>query len=230
MPLPLLLAAAPAVMQGVQGLAQWIGGKKAQREAEANRPQYEIPDAVSQAMAIARAQAADPFMPGEGRMSDRNSLAAVNAGRAAIEGGAGISAMAGIQAAEMAGAERIGIASAQDQRADMAAYQGQLGQYGGYQDQQWQMNKYAPWADKNNEAKERIGAGTQNMFGALNSLANIGLGQNMLSGGANVTPNVMAADTQSAVQATQRFNQQYQNNPMVTDQYDPYLMWQNRPR
>lgn len=236
-------------MQGIQGISQLISGGKARRESERNRPVYEIPEATKQALALARANYADPFMPGEGRMLDRNSMAAANAARAAIEGGGGLSSIAGIQAAEARGAENIGIASANQQQQDLANFQGQLGNMANYADQEWQMNKYAPWADKYNEAKERIGAGQQNLFGALNSAANIGLGQAMMGGKSNVNgtpgmstpmfnPMTAAHETQHAVNTTNQFNGAYDSlsypgtatDPAAAAQWWAKNSWQFMPK
>jgi len=155
-----------------------IGGKNKIENLE--RPTYEIPNEVKQALAISRANYADPSMPGQDVMYDRNSLAASNAARAAIEGGGGISSLAGIAAAESQGAQNIGIAGANFQNQQELQYQGQLQNMANYQDQAWQINEFAPYTESYNEGREQIGAGQQNLFGALGSIAKVGLGAMMM--------------------------------------------------
>lgn len=174
---PLLLAALPAVMQGVQGIGQMIAGRNKIKDLE--RPEYEIPAEVKQALAISRANYADPTMPGQQTMYDRNALASANAARASIEGGGGLSSLAGMAAAESQGAQNIGIAGANFQNQQELQYQGQLQNMADYKDQQFQINELAPYTEKYNEGREQIGAGQQNLFGALGSIAKVGLAQLM---------------------------------------------------
>jgi len=198
MPIPALLAAAPAIMQGITGLAQMIGGKKQLNNLE--RPEYEIPNEVKQALAISRANYADPTMPGQQTMYDRNSLAAANAARAAIEGGGGLSSLAGISAAESTGAQNIGIAGANFQNQQELQYQQQLGNMANYKDQEWQVNKFAPYSEAYNEGRERIGAGQQNFMSALGGIAKVGLGMMQMPPG---TPDAGVLGQDAVKNATQ---------------------------
>jgi hypothetical protein len=195
MPLP-LLAALPAVFAGISAITQMAQGKKKLKalEAAGGRPEYETPEEVKQALAISQANYADPTMPGQQTMYDRNSLAAANAARAAIEGGGGISSLAGIAAAESQGAQNIGIAGANFQNQQELQYQNQLGNMANYQDQAFQINEFAPYTEAYNEGREQIGAGQQNLYGALGSIAKVGMGMAM-----NPTaPTVQEMGTQAA--------------------------------
>jgi hypothetical protein len=216
MPLPALaLAAAAPIMQGITGIIQSIGGRNQLKNLE--RPQYEIPNEQKQALAIARQQYADPYMAGENRMLDQNAMAAQNALTATAQGGAPLSAIAAVQARQSQGAANIGVASAQAQERDAAGYQAALGQMAQYRDQEWQMNKYAPYMQKYNEGRERIGAGQQNMFSALNALGNIGMAEAYNRSGA--APGEVAASAAQSNGITQTLTRAYQSYPNQPGQY-----------
>ena len=44
-----------------------------------------------------------------------------------------------------------------------------------YKDTEFQINKFAPYAQAYNEGREMIGAGAQNLYGGLNNLATLGM-------------------------------------------------------
>lgn len=220
------LALAPAAIQAITGIGQLIGGKRQLREAERNRPMYEMPDAIKVATALAKAQYADQFMPGEGRMLDQNALAGANAAAAAINGGGGLSSIAGIQAQQSAGAQNIGIASAQSQQTDQANYANALNTYANYKDQEWQMNKYAPWAAKYNEARERIGAGQQNLYGAADSFGKYAIAASFMNQGSQPPSAAdIASGAAASLSTTRQFTGQYDNLSYSPPGAEDALKW-----
>jgi len=229
MPIPLIVAAIPALMQAGVGIAQMIKSNKQKKEAEANRPEYQMPEEVKQSLAISRANYADPTMPGQQSMLDQNTLAAANAARAAIEGGGGVSSLAGISAAESRGAQNVGIAGANFQNQQELQYQQQLGNVANYADQEFQINKFAPYSQAYNESREMMGAGQQNMFNALGSMANIGLGMMQMNAnsasagqlGQEAVKN--ASQTGSINRVVEALSSFYQSNqPALNTMYQGY--------
>lgn len=194
MPIPLLAAAAiPAIAKGIYGLSQMSKGNNTLRNLE--RPQYEIPTAANEALGLSRQAYADPRMPGENVMYDRAALGASNALDGAAQMGGGIGSVAAILAQQNAQNQNIGIASANYQNAARQDYANALGQYANLQDQQWQMNKFAPYADQYAEARQQVGAGAQNAFAGLDAIG--GLAAGYLGAKSGVDPSIVATDRMS---------------------------------
>jgi len=193
-PIPLLAAAAiPAIAKGIYGLSQMSKGNNTLRNLE--RPQYEIPTAANEALGLSRQAYADPRMPGENVMYDRAALGASNALDGAAQMGGGIGSVAAILAQQNAQNQNIGIASANYQNAARQDYANALGQYANYQDAAWQMNKFAPYADKYAEARQQVGAGAQNAFAGLDAIG--GLAAGYLGAKSGVNPSIVATDRMS---------------------------------
>lgn len=169
------IAAIPSIFQGIQGITQMVKGKRDLNDLV--RPEYEIPTAARQSLALARSAYADPRMPGESRAYDRIGGAYSNYLRASRDagGGSGLAGLAMAQANTNAAYGDLATQSANNQRQDQQNLMSNLSNYANYQDQQFQLNKFAPYAQKYNEAREMIGAGQQNTFGALNGLSSIGM-------------------------------------------------------
>ena len=195
MPIPLALpilsaavSAIPSIFQGSVASKQMREGQELLRGLE--RPEKSVPTATQQALTLAAAEYADPTMPGENLMRNRVAASSANAISAAQEGGNPLAVIGKIQANQNKANQNIGIASAERQRLDSASYQNMLNVFGKYQDENWHYNKLAPYQEKYNEGREMIGAGQQNMFGALDRLASIGgTFMNTIGGnGIKVTP------------------------------------------
>lgn len=143
----------PAVIQMVAGLAKGI--------ASFNRPKYNASAEDEEALAIARAKAADKQMPGQSQIEDAISLSSANAlAASSASGGENIAA---IQAADNKSRIDLGIASANHQDMDTANLQQGLRAMGEKRDLEFQMNKFAPYAQNYQEGRQMVGAGLQNM-------------------------------------------------------------------
>lgn len=202
-----MLELLPAIIQGFTGLSQLFQGKD--KLDGLQRPTYEIPNEVKQALTLARANYADQNMPGQAAMIDQNNLAAANAAQAALAGGGGLSSIAGIQAAQSAQANKIGIEAQNYQRQDEQQYAQQLANMADYKQQEWQINTFAPYQEKYQEGRQQVGAGQQNLFGAANSIANAGLAyayMNSMLGNQPSVPTVIKDASTSA-----DINSQYQH-------------------
>lgn len=150
-----------------------IGGKK--QLDGLTRPIYEIPTAAKQSLALASQAFGDPKMPGESQAYSRIGTAYSNYLRSAGDTSNSLGGLASAQANTNRAYNDLAVSSANHQEGDRARLMSNLGTYAQYQDAQFQMNQYAPYADKYNEGRERIGAGQQNLFGGLNGLSSVAM-------------------------------------------------------
>lgn len=163
----------PGLFQAGTGLFQAIKGRKGLKNLE--RPQYEIPAEAEAELAMAASNYLSGQMPGEGRAADRLDVAAANAGAMAADSGNALGMSSAIQANESAGINDLSDHVAQYSMEMGQRYQQALGMMAGYRDRQWQINKFAPYAEKANEYREMIGAGQTNIMNGLGSLSSIGV-------------------------------------------------------
>lgn len=168
----MLLAAIPQVFKGIAGGVQMFSGARDLRHL--HRPTYEIPKEMGRATGIAAAAYADPRMPGEDFARQNIDLSASSALNAAAESGTpGL--ITAIQANRDQSSGALAAQSAQYQQSDADRYRDALGRMAEYRDQAWQMNKFAPYVDKYNEARQKLGGGAQNLYGALDGLGSIAM-------------------------------------------------------
>jgi hypothetical protein len=69
----------------------------------------------------------------------------------------------------------VGMQAAQWRDQKQAALQQALGTYAGYQDQEFQMNEFAPFKDKQQRSQNAIGAGAQNLIGGIDTYTMLSL-------------------------------------------------------
>ncbi len=167
MPIP---AALPIAIQGVTGVGQLIGSMLKKTE----RPEYEIPSGLRSALGVAQTMVNNPFMAGYSQAVDQANLAASNMITAAQQSGGAQQSLASIAAAQGAQLRDIAQMNEASQQQDLANLQSVLQTYASAQDQECQMNKFAPYADKMQEKRDVFGAGLENLFGAASSFATIG--------------------------------------------------------
>lgn len=178
-----------------------IGGRNQIKNLD--RPEYKIPDEILKAVEISRANAADPRFAGQSNLERQVALNQANALNAAASAGKGMYQVNAIQAQANQAAQNIGAEQARQDRQDRADLSNMLGVLAKYKDQEWQMNKFAPYQDKYNEGRERIGAGMENIYGGLDNAALIAtrlLSATQGQGGfadANAIPSAAAAGTQN---------------------------------
>jgi hypothetical protein len=154
LPLPLLLSSATAGMQLVGG-----AGKLLRR-----RPEYDIPESARMALGMASAQSVDPFMAGYEQAQGNINLATSNAIMASQmrgDGAVGLQSIAG--QAQAANRDLSAQNEMADFRADQA-YQAALGVMSQYENLEYQVNEFAPYADAQQEGRDMIGAGLENLM------------------------------------------------------------------
>ena len=174
---PLLLAGTalsmlPELYKTFQGIRQINQGK--QGLAGLQRPVYETPEAFQRSMGLGATAYANGTMPGETTMVDRAGQATVNAFAQSSEAGNPFALIAALQGQQQNAMQNIGVSSAQYKNQLQQQYQQLLSNYANYQDQEWQMNQFAPYKEKQQEFRDIYGAGQQNLYNGLSNLAGMG--------------------------------------------------------
>lgn len=199
------IGAIPAVSQGIQGINQINQGKKTLEGLV--RPKYEIPSEIKSALTLSRQAYADPRLTGQGQAQNQIDATMANTVQQARDFGNPMQALSTIQANANAATNNLNVEAARQQERDLAGLQDMLGTMGKYQDQAWQMNKFSPYSDKYQEARQQVGAGQQNVYGALDKISSVGL--SMLSGaGGKPAVNIpsMAQDAANNAQQTMQMS------------------------
>lgn len=176
--LPLFIGGA---IQGGVGLVKMIAGAikhasaKKEREAHAkNRPMYDIPMGMQRSLKIAQQMSAGD-MPGYNRALENSMVNKADS-------------MSNLQnvargSADLLGASVASQGKAQDDLMNLASMNAQhkyssLGnlastqeRMAGYQDKKWEYNEMQPWADKENELRNKQVTGEQGMYSGLNDMS-----------------------------------------------------------
>lgn len=171
MPIP-LLSVIPAAFQAITGIGQMLGGKS--KLDNLVRPTYEIPQEVDNMLSIAATQYQDPYTAAQTNAARNIGASGANAVTMGRDSGNLGAILPGIVAQQSAGYNNLAAQMDEQKAKQRAVLTDMLGVKAKYQDQKWQMNEYAPYQEAYNEGREQVGAGQQNVFGALNSIASIG--------------------------------------------------------
>lgn len=200
MPLPLipLLAAAPSIFQGITGLFQANRGRRELDNLQ--RPQYEIPREIEDMLTLSKAQYSDPYSESYLNSTRQVGSAAANAVTAGRDSGNLAAILPSIVGAQNQVFNQANAMLEQTKERQRANLSDMLSVRAKYADQKWQMNSFAPYADQYAEARQQIGGGQANIFGALNGLSSIG---QMLLSGRNQQPSPADAAQFTSQQSNQ---------------------------
>lgn len=197
------LALIGAIYQAGVGIGQQMDAKA--MEAANVRPEYKTPEPLKQATAISKAAFADPRFAGQAQLEAQVGQNLSQGLEAAQSRGNGMAQVASIVAAGNQANQNIAAEGARQQRQDQADYQNMLKIMAASKDQEWQLNKFAPYSDKYNEAREMKGAGQQNLFAAMDSIAAV---TSRFQGAGGQQDTTMAANAALSSNATTQ-SQQY---------------------
>jgi hypothetical protein len=166
-----------AGLTAVAGIGQMIGGgiqakrgRKDLAEIEANRVDYTRPEEVDEAGRIVRLRASNPFLPGQNLM-EQNVMGATADTVNNIQDMGGVSDLYMAQRNQNAAMNDIGIQSAANNMKNEMALLNQLTTEADYTDKEFDYNVNIPYQEKRQDALSRIGAGMENLFGGLNTIA-----------------------------------------------------------
>jgi len=168
-PLGLAVATAlPAVLQTGVGLAQWIKGNKALKDAE--RPVREIPAEVMQNLSQAQVQALEG-MPEAQRMAYIEDIQRSTQGglRQLSDRRSGIAGVTQLHQNELDAQRGLMGQDAMMRMQNQDRLQAQRTEMGRQRDIQFDVNQYQPFLDKMRMAEGLIGSGMQNVMGGVKS-------------------------------------------------------------
>lgn len=141
---------------------------------KAQRPRYEIPSALRSALGVAQVMASNPNIEGYSQAVDQINTTTANMVAGAQQAGNAQESIASIAAAQGGQLRELAQANEQGQRQDLQQLQQMLQVYSQAQDQEFQMNEFAPYADKAQERRDVFGAGLENIMGGGSSFALLG--------------------------------------------------------
>lgn len=187
------IAGTAAALQAASGIAQSIKGKKIQRSTV--RPSYAIPDEIKENLKRAQQEATYGLDAASKQIAtqgaDRNTAASLYGGssrRAGLAGMAGVVQSGNDAFANLAQMDAMELS----RKKQLAAQAGS--EMAGYKDKAFQINEFDPYQLKIDESQALIGAGLQNIGGALGTAGSVGMTMEM-NGLGNKTPNVDGTDT-----------------------------------
>lgn len=163
------VAAAVGAASVTMGAVQYFSGRKKAKEAEENRPEYQIPEGITGNVNLAKQQAL-VGMPDAVRQRHMRDL---QRGQAAAYGQADTrkAGLTGIAAINQQGLDSLGNITAQDAAMMQQNQQRVFGAQetlSQYQDQQWKLNEYDPNRRQAASGEAMMGAGIQNIAGGVN--------------------------------------------------------------
>lgn len=168
------IAGTAALLQAGTGLAQSIKGKKIQRATV--RPTYAIPDEIKANLKQAEQEATYGLDSASKQIAtqgiDRSTASALYGGSSRR---AGLAGMGGIVQAGNDAFANLAQMDAMEMARKKQVAMGARSEMAGYKDKEWQINKFDPYQLKMDEAQALIGAGMQNIGGAISTGASIGM-------------------------------------------------------
>lgn len=168
MPIPAFI---PAAIAGAQLIGGLIG------RFTAKRPKREIPESAKRTLAISQIQAASPYAPGYGQAREGVDVSAANALAAAQASGNVAAAIQGIVGQRQAANRDLVAQNLQYQAGAQQRLQGALGMMAEEEDRQFQINEFAPYADRIRLSEDLIGAGVTNLNSSAGMAGVAGIGE-----------------------------------------------------
>lgn len=180
---PMTIAAAAQAAGGiVQGVVGAIQKGKAKRMARANkRPDYSIQRPVLDNQAIAESRAGQGMSDASRQFlrqdSERGLTSALDA---ILAGGGSVNNIGDIYGNYQTGISKMALVDEEMRTKNIQNLISQNNQLAAEKDKEWQVNVYAPYADKAQAAAALSKQGTDNMWKGINSV--IGAGANFAAG------------------------------------------------
>ncbi len=172
---------APGLIQGGLGLMQLAAGSRMNPQ----RPQYEIPAAAQEELAMSRMQQ-NGRMPGvnyaEQRINQNSAAAGYGLNRAATNPNQILNGLASIQMNANIASRGLMEAEAGDAIRRDSNLRRSLGVMAGYQNRKWEVDKMAPFQDAARTKAALIGGGLQNLSGGVGQALGGLMGAQMMQG------------------------------------------------
>ena len=167
--MPIPFAAIPAAIQLATSIGQFAGGLA----RRVDRPQYEISDSAKQALALSRAKATTPYMPGYSQAKTNIDLATANKIKAAGQYGNAQESLAGIAGQEASMIRNINARNEAFRDKSINEYGSELNRMAQREDMEFKLNKLDPYKDQFQEGRDMTGAGIENLFGGFDKLGQL---------------------------------------------------------
>jgi hypothetical protein len=168
MPIPLAVAAIPAIAQTGYGIYQAIKGAKMAKGLE--RPEYQIPEEIKSNLSQAQRLALEGMTAEEQQNWVDNIQRSGNfALRALGDRKAGLAGIAGVQQGMTDAYRQVGETDAQMRRQNISQLMQQNQVMAGYKDKEFELNEMNPFLAAAKAAESMKGAGVQNIFGGVKS-------------------------------------------------------------
>lgn len=227
MPIPLGLAIAPMAAQTGLGIFQAIKG--ARDAGKVQRPTYEVPPAMMEALGSIQEQMGQKYMPGEmiTRQLEQETMAgAVSQALGSMSSAGDISqAITSVYGQQLRNENERGAMRAEyfDNLNDQE--RALLREIAGFQDQAFQFNEWSKFQEEAGAASALQGAGIQNLMGALNTTAMMGMsGAFDGMGGGSISPEVRTTTpTTPPVDVSSAITSKSVVNPAPTISFDARL-------
>lgn len=176
MPVPLLTAGAlalPSLIKTGIGIGQLFKSKK----YDVERPDYEIPQSILEAVDSARAETRRTEMPGQSRLEEklrqRSSQAMETAKDLSRSSSDVISALTDISLGEMDAISDVEAKSEVNRLRNVRELENKLAQLSQYENQMWMKNEYEPYMQSMDAARRLRDSGSQNLFSGLSNVSGI---------------------------------------------------------
>lgn len=226
-----LMMMLPELLKIGQGISQNI---KSSQYAKTAPPDYEIPQAATQALNSAMSQASQTQLPGQG-LAEEKMGAQLSTGISASEKSTDSPASILGQVAKMVSGQNQATAGMTEQAAqnwqdNQGALRQQLMSMAGEQKEQWQWDKQAPYTAAMDAAKSLQNAGQQNVMSGLTGVSNTGMAgamaglfknQNGNSPMGNASGGSGGFDPNSVMQQYMMMRAAKNNNANIYTNYDP---------
>lgn len=165
------VAGTAALIKTILGGAQMIGGGI--MGARNKRPTFEIPEAATQALGLARAQAGSDVLPAQGLFENliaESSGDSMAASRAGAQNPAQVLEQAlGINKNRNKSLTQLAISGMDRKDRNISQLQSAMGAMAGWQKMQFDINEMQPFLERAGTASSLLGAGMQNTLGAIDS-------------------------------------------------------------
>lgn len=139
------------------------------------RPEKDIPPALRESLMLSKMMVSDPNAPGYTEAKASIDTATSNAIMAARQSGNAQESIGTVASGQTRGYLGLEEQNNQSQYQDLNNLQRSLDQMAQAQDTQEQYNKFAPYADQQQEGRDLFGAGLENIMGGLDAAAIAGL-------------------------------------------------------
>ena len=172
------LTAGASLFKGITGAKQIAAARRGLANLE--RPEYEIPEEVKASLALAQANMGK--MPGYQERKDAIGASVSTAATLARESGMPLAAISGVQGTRDIAERTLNVDDQAYQTTARNDLSAALLKYADFKNLEFQMNEFAPYAEKYNEYREQLGAGESNVSGAIGDLGSAFLSASMFGG------------------------------------------------